>query len=151
MGDYPSLDFKSTCCGKLDYLGDGALNAKRYDEAILQYTTALSLNPIALQDLLGKRSKAHASRGEWEDALNDANEVAYINLFPFHKLMGSAQVVKLDPSSPLGYEKKHVALHGIGRRDDATSAFETMLLKMLESSDPEIRGEGDHVIRVSFH
>ena len=56
--------------------------------------------------------------------------------------MGSAQVITLDPSSPLGYERKYVALHGIGRHDDARDAFETMLLKMSESSDPDIRGEG---------
>ena len=57
----------------------------------------------------------------------------------------------LDPSSPLGYERKHAALHGMGRHDDATNAFETMLLKMSESSDPEIRGEGNYTIRMLFY
>ena len=65
-------------------------------------------------------------------------------------LICGAQVIKLDPSSPLGYERKHAALHGIGRHEDATSAFETMLLKISESPDLEIRGEGDHVI-LFFH
>ena len=50
------------------------MNAKEYDAAVLQYTTALSLNPATLPDLLGKRSKAHAGKGEWEDALGDANK-----------------------------------------------------------------------------
>ena len=59
------------------------MNARQYDEAILQYTTALSLNPTTTQNLLGKRSKANAGKGEWEDALNDANEVAQYNLFQF--------------------------------------------------------------------
>ena len=90
MHDYLSSDFKSTCCGKLEHLGDSAVNAKEYDEAILQYTTVLSLNPVTLQDLLGKRSKAHASKGDWEDALNDANEVAYFSLFQLHMLMYGA-------------------------------------------------------------
>lgn len=81
--DSPPSDFKSRCCGKLEGFGDSAMNARRYDKAILQYTTALSLNPATLPDLLGKRSKAHAGKGEWEDALNDANEVAFFNSFEF--------------------------------------------------------------------
>jgi hypothetical protein len=46
----------------------------------------------------------------------------------------------------LGYEKKHAALRGAGRYGDAVIAFETMLSKMLQSSDPEIRGEGDIIV-----
>lgn len=49
------------------------------------------------------------------------------------------QVIKLDPSSPWGYERKHAALHKEGEYDDAIKAFETMLSKMADSSDPEIR------------
>ena len=59
------------------------MNAWQYDEAILQYTTALSLSPTTTQNLLGKRSKANTGKGEWEDALNNANEVAQYNLFQF--------------------------------------------------------------------
>ena len=76
-----SSEFKSRCSGKLADVGDIAMNAKEYDMAVLQYTTALSLNPATPQDLLGKRSKAHAGKGEWEDALRDANEVTHFNLF----------------------------------------------------------------------
>ena len=57
----------------------------------------------------------------------------------------------LDPSSPLGYEMKYVALCGSGHHKDATDAFETMLLKMSQSLDPEIRGEGDNVILKFMH
>ena len=46
----------------------------------------------------------------------------------------------LDPSSPWGYEGKHAALHGAGRYDDAIGTFETMLLNISQSPDPEIRG-----------
>ena len=66
-------------------------------------------------------------------------------------LMGAIQAIKLDPSSPLGYEAKYAALLGMGRHDDAIDGFETMLSKMSESSDPEIRGEGHHVIPIFFH
>jgi hypothetical protein len=47
----------------------------------------------------------------------------------------------LDPSSPWGYERKHAALHRAGRYDAAIGTFETMLLKISQSPDPEIRGE----------
>ena len=53
------------------------MNARQYDEAVSQYTVALSLDPPSPQDLLVKRSKARADKGEWTDAMNDANEVVY--------------------------------------------------------------------------
>ena len=74
---YPPSDFKSKCHGKLENLGNNAMNAKEYDEAISQYTIALSLNPASPQQLLIKRSKSCAGKGLWKDALNDANEVAH--------------------------------------------------------------------------
>jgi hypothetical protein len=55
-------------------------------------------------------------------------------------------VITRDPSSPWGYERKHAALHGAGHFDDAIGTFETMLSKILQSPDPEIRGEGINVI-----
>ena len=64
--------------------------------------------------------------------------------------MSTVQVLKLDPSSPFGYERKYAALLGMGHHHDAIDAFETMLSRMLESSDPEIRGEGDHIISMFF-
>ena len=52
----------------------------------------------------------------------------------------------LDPSSPWGYERKHAALHVAGRYDDAIRAFETMLLKISQSPDPEICGECINIV-----
>lgn len=63
--------------------GDIEMNALRYGEAISQYTAALSLGPIDLQDLLAKRSKAYIMKGLWEDALNDANEVTHFSSSKF--------------------------------------------------------------------
>ena len=54
---------------------------------------------------------------------------------------GTFQVITLDPSSPFGYERKYVALRGAGHQKDTLDAFETMLLKMSQSRDPDIRGE----------
>ena len=64
-------------------LGDGAVNAKQYDDAVSQFTTALLLDPARPQSLLIKRSRALAEQGKWNDALNDANEVRYFNMFEF--------------------------------------------------------------------
>ena len=66
-------------------------------------------------------------------------------------LMGTPQVIKLDPSSPLGYERKHTALHGAGFYGDAIDAFEMLLSKMLQSSDPEIRGEDDSIMLIFIY
>ncbi|KAF8555912.1 hypothetical protein OG21DRAFT_784272 [Imleria badia] len=45
----------------------------------------------------------------------------------------------LDPSSPWGYERKHAALHKAGDHENVMNAFETMLSKMSQSLDPEVR------------
>ncbi|KIK14234.1 hypothetical protein PISMIDRAFT_359102 [Pisolithus microcarpus 441] len=60
-----------------------ALGSAKHENAIIQYSAALSLSPPALTGLLIKRSKARGAKGLWEDALQDANEA-----------------VKADPSNP---------------------------------------------------
>lgn len=55
---------------------------------------------------------------------------------------GGCQVIELDPSSPLGYKRKYVALRGAGHHQDASDAFRMMLSMISESSKPEIRSEG---------
>ncbi|KAF8552625.1 hypothetical protein OG21DRAFT_105056 [Imleria badia] len=115
------IHFKYRCGRKLEDLGDLAMSKRKHDEAVSQYSTALSLNPTH-SALFVKRSKARANMGLWQDALDDAN-----------------QAITHHPSSPLGYERKHAALRGAGCYGDAIHAFETMLLKMSQSSDPEIR------------
>ncbi|KAI5989190.1 hypothetical protein F5J12DRAFT_915856 [Pisolithus orientalis] len=90
--------------------------------ATLEYSTALSLSPSSPVGLFIKRSRARAAQGLWEDALQDANEA-----------------VKVDPSSPWGYEAKHVALHGAKRYDEAIDAFRSMLQVIEQSHDATIR------------
>ncbi|KAG9316154.1 hypothetical protein JVU11DRAFT_3837 [Chiua virens] len=109
------------CHDKIADVGNSVVNARQYDEAVSQYTAALSLDPTSLQDLLvtGKQSKACAEKGEWKNPSNDANET-----------------IKLDPPSPLGCERKYAVLLSM---EYAIDAFETMLLKISRSSDPEIR------------
>ena len=60
-------------------------------------------------------------------------------------------MIELDPLSPWGYERKHAALHKAGDYEKAIDAFEVMLSKMLESSDPDIRGERVDTISKSIY
>ncbi|KAF8414966.1 hypothetical protein L210DRAFT_3465597 [Boletus edulis BED1] len=116
---------------ELERLGDAAIGAKRYNEAISHYSTALSLISTS-QTILIKRSRAWLASGSWKEALDDAN-----------------QVTTLDPSSLWGHEIKHAALHKIGDYDNAIEAFETMLSKMKNSPDPDIQWKGDEYISPS--
>ena len=46
-------------------------------EAIIQYLTALSLNPLNAEDIRVKRSNALAMLGKWKDPLDDVEEVRF--------------------------------------------------------------------------
>ena len=52
-----------------------------------------------------------------------------------------SQVIKLNPSSPYGYERKHAALLGAHRYDEAIDAYNDMLLKLEQSPEPVTRGK----------
>ncbi|KAF8123611.1 hypothetical protein EV363DRAFT_1272508 [Boletus edulis] len=126
-----ALDFKQRTLEKLERLGDKAVDAERYDDAISPYSTALSLIPSS-QTILVKRSKAWLATGSWKQALEDAN-----------------QVITLDPSSPWGYEIKHAALHEGGDYDNAVDTLEVMISKIAESPDPDVQQQGDRYISPS--
>ena len=55
--------------------GDVAAISKDFQRAVLQYSTALFLNPLNPVGLLVKRSNARVMLGFWEDALKDADSV----------------------------------------------------------------------------
>ncbi|KAF8556856.1 hypothetical protein OG21DRAFT_1482768 [Imleria badia] len=99
--------------------GDAAVQSKKPEDAIIRYSTALSLNPSNPACLLVKRSKAQVMLGLWEDALRDADEA-----------------INADPSSPWGYERRHAALHGVQRYDEAINAF-TQMISIIEKSHDE--------------
>ncbi|KAI5993767.1 hypothetical protein F5J12DRAFT_962910 [Pisolithus orientalis] len=115
-------DFTKKCIATLEHFGDEAFESAKHDDAITQYSTALSLRPPSPAGLLIKQSRARAAKGLWEDALQDANEA-----------------VKVDPSDPWGYEAKHVALHGAKQYDEAINTFSSMLRVIVQSNDPAIR------------
>lgn len=68
------LAFGRRCAEKLEHLGDVAVDAQEHDDAITQYSAALSLG-LPIPHIFVKRSKAYMATGLWEDALSDANEV----------------------------------------------------------------------------
>ncbi|KAF8554674.1 WD40 repeat-like protein [Imleria badia] len=127
-----ALDFSQLCFKKLEHLGDTAVDAQQYDDAISYYTTALSLNRPSPQGVLIKRRKAFLVTRSWKQALDDAD-----------------QVIALAPASPWGYEIKHAALHNIGDYVNAVDAFEVMLSKIAKSLDVDVQQYGDRYITPS--
>ncbi|KAF8551264.1 TPR-like protein [Imleria badia] len=116
------LDFRFRCSEKLERFGDVAMDSRLHAEAVNYYSTALSIYPANTPGFFILRSKVCMAKCLWEDAIDEAK-----------------QAIALDPSSPRGYELKHAALHQAGRYDDAIQVFETMLSKMAQSPDPQIR------------
>ncbi|KAI6040391.1 hypothetical protein EDC04DRAFT_2894125 [Pisolithus marmoratus] len=115
-------DFTKKCALKLEHDGDTAFRSVNHDDAITQYSAALSLSPPSSVGLFIKRSKARAAKGLWEEALQDANEA-----------------VKADPSCPWSYKAKHAVLHGAKQYDEAIDAFRSMLHVIEQSPDLAIR------------
>lgn len=51
------------------------------------------------------------------------------------------QVIELNPTSYIGYELKHAALHGGQRYDEAIETIESMVSRLDDASDTQIRGK----------
>lgn len=71
------LDLVQKCLATLESNGDAAVKSGDPQGAIVQYSTALSLNPLDPARFFVKRSNARAMLGSWEDALKDADEVRF--------------------------------------------------------------------------
>ena len=146
LGLMPStlhLAFTQQCIRSLETLGDDAMPSQNYAEAVAHYSMALSLSPVTRGNILIKRSKAYAAARIWEDALKDADEVC-LRQFPLRRSMLSdvfVQAINLDPVSPLGYERKHEALQGLGRRDEANRTFNDMLSILQRSPNSRTQRE----------
>ncbi|KAG2368276.1 hypothetical protein BDR07DRAFT_1391630, partial [Suillus spraguei] len=54
-------------------------------------------------------------------------------------LLDADKVIGLNPSSHLGYNLRHAALCGLHRHDDASKAFETMLSRLNDAPEPQMR------------
>ena len=49
------------------------------------------------------------------------------------------QAIEVDSLSPWGFEKRHAALHGLQRYDEAIEAFSRMLCLIEEATDLDTR------------
>ncbi|KAG2358617.1 WD40-repeat-containing domain protein, partial [Suillus spraguei] len=77
---------------------------------------AIAITPFA------KSSQAKLDKMMWEDALLDAQKV-----------------IELDPSSHIGFQLTHAALHGLQRYDEAIDAFTIMLSKLDHAPEAKVR------------
>src|SRR5258705_10418983 len=55
------------------------------------------------------------------------------------------QVIEMSPSSYIGYQLKHEAFHGARCYDEATEAFKTMLSKLDNAPETQIRSKSQPI------
>jgi hypothetical protein len=116
-----SITFRKDCTARCVAKGDEAVTAKNYETAIELYSAGIELDP-SCEPLFVCRSKANLERNLFAAALHDAN-----------------RVIKLNPSSHLGYQLRNAALRGAVRCDEAEEAFGTMFSKLDDTSDAQIQ------------
>jgi stress-induced-phosphoprotein 1 len=98
-----------TSAEDLKALGNKALQAENYDEAIGHYTEAIALDN-SNHVLYSNRSAAYAKQEKYEEALTDAEKCVEIN-----------------PSWGKGYSRKGLALAYLGRDKDAEECYKAGL------------------------
>ncbi|KAL5606639.1 hypothetical protein BROUX41_003036 [Berkeleyomyces rouxiae] len=94
---------------ELKSLGNKAIAAKDFDEAIAKFTEAIAIDS-SNHILYSNRSAAYASKKDWANALNDANKTT-----------------ELKPDWAKGWGRKGAALHGQGDLVGANDAYEAGL------------------------
>ncbi|KAG1803189.1 uncharacterized protein BJ212DRAFT_992315 [Suillus subaureus] len=113
-------------------------HGKAIDRATDPYWSGINLD-FSTDTVFAYSSKANLEKMLWEDALLDAQKVIILN-----------------PSSHLGYQLKHAALHGARRYDEAIETFEIMLSKLDNAPEMQLRelrqeyfslSEADNIIR----
>ena len=96
----------------LKALGNDAFKAKRYDEAINQYTKAIAADPNceACSAIYSNRAASFQALGRYGEALKDAEDC-----------------VRVKPAWLKGHFRKGVALESLQKLDEAMRAFEDAL------------------------
>ena len=93
--EFGASDLVQKCLTMLESHGDTAVKSRDLKRGILQYSTALSLNPPNHVDLLVKQSNARTMLGFWEEALKDADEVSFCS---------SGYLTNLNSTTDVGYQ-----------------------------------------------
>ncbi|KAH7155629.1 heat shock protein STI1 [Dactylonectria estremocensis] len=91
---------------ELKALGNKAIAAKDFDEAVDKFTQAIAIQPEN-HILFSNRSAAYASKKDWDNALSDAE-----------------QTTQIKPDWAKGWGRKGAALHGKGDLLGANDAYE---------------------------
>ncbi|KAG2346437.1 hypothetical protein BDR05DRAFT_945992 [Suillus weaverae] len=125
-----STTFKQDCTAHCVAKAHDAVAASNYEMAVALYSAAIALNS-SNESLFAHRSKVNLERKLYAEALHDAEKV-----------------IELNPSSYLGYEVKHAALHKAQRYDEATEAFNIMFSKLDHGPDAQ-RQSKPHITDVS--
>jgi stress-induced-phosphoprotein 1 len=87
-------------------IGNKALQAGNFDEAIKAYSDAIAIDPND-HVFYSNRSAAYLSKGDAENALADG-----------------MKCIEINPSWPKGYTRKGAALHALKRYDEAKNVYE---------------------------
>ncbi|KAG2136852.1 heterokaryon incompatibility protein-domain-containing protein [Suillus cothurnatus] len=112
--------------------------AQVFDSKILEIDTkTVTVQPSPILNsvsgtIFANRSKAKLQQFLWEDALLDAQKVT-----------------ELEPSSHVGYQLKHTALHGARRYREAVQAFQIMLARLDSARGMQIRKLRDKYVNPS--
>ncbi|KAG1789035.1 uncharacterized protein HD556DRAFT_828571 [Suillus plorans] len=116
-----STAFKQDCIARCVAKGKEAVVANDQARAFKLYSAGIGLDP-SYDLLFVHRSNENLRRNSYAEALSDVE-----------------QVIKLNPSSHIGYQLKHEALYGVHRYDEAVVTFNIMLSKLEDAPDTQIR------------
>ncbi|KAG2117045.1 uncharacterized protein F5147DRAFT_768429 [Suillus discolor] len=116
-----STTFKQDCIARCVAKGKEAVVANDQARAFKLYSAGIGLDP-SYDLLFVHRSNENLRRNLYAEALSDAE-----------------QVIKLNPSSHIGYQLKHEALYRVHRYDEAVVTFSIMLSKLEDAPDTQIR------------
>jgi len=100
-----------TTAAEFKAAGNAALQAKKFSEAIANYTKAINLDG-SNHVYFSNRSAAYLSKGDGNNALEDANSC-----------------IALNPQFAKGYSRKGAALHALKRYNDSIAAYNEGLEK----------------------
>lgn len=73
--DHSPSDFRYRCSEKMGRFGDAAMDSQQHNEAIQDYSAALSIHPADTPGFFILRSKICMANSLWEEAIHEAQQV----------------------------------------------------------------------------